>query len=62
MRRVAGEEFSIVQNGILNVYILSCGFLLNPCFTDQCLMVCALFHRCHAADGSAVGADGHSQD
>lgn len=46
---------------LANVHTLSCGFLLNLCSIDQCLTTCALFHRCHAADRSAGGADGHSQ-
>jgi len=56
-----GQEFSIVQNGLVNAHILSRGFLLNLCFIDLCLMMCALFHRCHAADRATDGADGHSQ-
>lgn len=46
---------------LANAHTLSCGFLLNLCFIDQCLTTCALFHRGHAADRSAGGSDGHSQ-
>lgn len=46
---------------LANAHTLSCGFLLNLCFIDQWPTTCALFHRCHAAAGSAGEAEGHSQ-
>lgn len=61
VRRKKSLAISKICTCLANAHTLSCGFLLNLCFIDQCLTTCALFHRCHAADRSTGGADGHSQ-